>query len=83
MIPAVGTRTGTPAVQGTNRLDFNLFLPAGAAPAGGWPVAIFGHGFGDNKNPSPFAVAAVDGAPRGSRRSRSTSSATAAVRSGP
>src|SRR4029453_430338 len=24
---------------------------------GGWPVAIFGHGFGDNKNSSPFIVA--------------------------
>ena len=28
------------------------------APAGGWPVAIFGHGFGDNKNSSPLVVAA-------------------------
>lgn len=57
VIPAVGTRTGVPAVQGTNRLYFNLFLPAGAAPAGGWPVAIYGHGFTDNKNGSPFLVA--------------------------
>ena len=56
-IPAVGTRTGVPAVQGTNRLYFNLFLPAGTAPAGGWPVAIYGHGFTDNKNASPFVVA--------------------------
>ena len=57
MIPPVGTRTGVPAVQGTNRLYFNLFLPAGTAPAGGWPVAIYGHGFTDNKNGSPFVVA--------------------------
>ena len=57
MIPATGTRTGVPVVQGTNRVHFNLFLPAGTAPAGGWPVAIFGHGFGDNKNGSPFLVA--------------------------
>ena len=57
MIPAVGTRTGVPAVQGTNRLYFNLFLPAGTAPAGGWPVAIYGHGFTDSKNGSPFLVA--------------------------
>ncbi len=57
VIPAVGTRTGVPAVQGTNRLYFNLFLPAGTAPAGGWPVAIYGHGFTDNKNGSPFIVA--------------------------
>jgi Bacterial Ig-like domain len=57
VIPAVGTRTGVPAVQGTNRLYFNLFLPPGAAPAGGWPVAIYGHGFTDNKNQTPFFVA--------------------------
>ena len=57
VIPAVGSRTGVPAVQGTNRLYFNLFLPAGPAPAGGWPVAIYGHGFTDSKNGSPFLVA--------------------------
>ena len=59
IIPAIGTRTGVPAVQTTNAIYFNLILPAGPAPAGGWPVAIFGHGFGDNKNNSPFAVAAT------------------------
>jgi len=59
VIPAVGSRTGVPAVQGTNRLYFNLFLPAGPRPAGGWPVAIFGHGFGDNKQSSPLVVASV------------------------
>jgi Big-like domain-containing protein len=57
VIPALGTRTGVPAVQRTNRLYFNLFLPPGAAPAGGWPVAIYGHGFTDNKNQTPFLVA--------------------------
>ena len=57
VIPTVGTRTGVPAVQGTNRLYFNLYLPPGAAPAGGWPVAIYGHGFTDNKNQTPFLVA--------------------------
>jgi hypothetical protein len=59
VIPAVGSRTGVPAVQGANRLYFNLFLPAGPRPASGWPVAIFGHGFGDNKNNSPLVVASV------------------------
>jgi hypothetical protein len=56
-IPAVGSATGVPAVQGTNRVYFNLFLPSGTAPTGGWPVAIFGHGFTDNKNSSPLVVA--------------------------
>jgi hypothetical protein len=57
VIPAVGTLTGTPAVQSVNNLQFTLFLPAGPPPAGGWPVAVFGHGFTDSKNGAPFAVA--------------------------
>jgi hypothetical protein len=57
VIPAVGTATGTPAVQGTNQIEFTLFVPAGTPPAGGWPVAIFGHGFGDWKNGAPPVVA--------------------------
>jgi dienelactone hydrolase len=59
IIPAVGTLSGTPAVQGTNEIFFTLFLPASPKPANGWPVAIFGHGFGDYNNNSPFAVAAT------------------------
>src|SRR4029079_1910906 len=47
-----------PAVQRTETIRFDLFLPAARAPAGGYPVAIFGHGFGDSKNNSPYAVAA-------------------------
>lgn len=57
VIPAVGTRTGTPVPQGTNEIQFTLFVPGGVRPAGGWPVAIFGHGFGDSKNGAPWAVA--------------------------
>src|SRR5207237_1405424 len=58
-IPAIGTRTGVPAVQGTNKLYFNLFVPSGTPPTGGWPVAIFGHGFTDSKQGAPFAVAST------------------------
>jgi hypothetical protein len=58
-IPAVPTRTGVPTVQSTQDIYFNLFLPVGPRPANGWPVAIFGHGFGDNKNNSPLAVAST------------------------
>ena len=57
VIPAYPTRTGMPVPQGTNEVQFSLFVPAGAAPAGGWPVAIFGHGFTDWKNGAPPAVA--------------------------
>jgi len=59
VIPAIGTLTGVPAVQGTNTLYFNLFVPSGKPPAGGWPVAIFGHGFTDSKQGAPLAVAST------------------------
>lgn len=55
VIPATGK--ATPAVQSVNHLQFTLFLPAGPKPAGGWPVAIFGHGFTDSKNGAPVVVA--------------------------
>ncbi len=57
-IPPVGTRTGTPAVQGVNELYFNLILPSGPKPAGGWPVAIVGHGNPGDKNTMPIGNAA-------------------------
>ena len=57
VIPAVGTKTGKPTPQGSNQIGFTLFVPAGTKPTGGWPVAIFGHGFTDSKNGVPWAVA--------------------------
>ena len=57
VIPAVGTKTGVPAVQSTNQVQFTLWEPAGSAPPGGWPVAIFGHGFTDTKDGAPTTVA--------------------------
>jgi hypothetical protein len=58
-IPATGTLTGTPQAQGTNDLIVQVFLPAVQKPAGGWPVAIFGHGFGDTMYGAPWTVAAT------------------------
>jgi hypothetical protein len=57
IIPPVGTLTGTPIPQGTNTIQFSLFLPAGTPPVGGWPVTVFGHGFTDWKNGAPPVVA--------------------------
>jgi hypothetical protein len=57
-IPPVGTLTGVPARQGVNDLEFTLFVPSGPTPAGGWPVAVFGHGFTDSMNGAPWVVAA-------------------------
>lgn len=59
VIPVTGTLTGHPVAQGTNELVFELFLPSGPRPAGGWPVAIFGHGFTDSMYGAPWAVASV------------------------
>lgn len=57
VIPPYGTASGTPVVQGTNQVQFTLFIPAGPTPAGGWPTAIFGHGFTDSKDGAPWVVA--------------------------
>jgi hypothetical protein len=45
VIPQTPTRGFGPRVTRSARLPFVLIVPAGTAPAGGWPVAIFGHGF--------------------------------------
>ena len=58
-IPDLPTASDELQPTGTNEVYFNLFLPASAKPTGGWPVAIFGHGSGTNKNVQPFAVAGV------------------------
>jgi hypothetical protein len=58
-IPAVGTLTQQPKVQATEKLIFQLFLPSGVKPAGGWPVAIFGHGFTDSMYGAPWTVAST------------------------
>ena len=58
-IPATGTWTGQPQPQGSNELILQLFVPAGPKPAGGWPVAIFGHGFTDSMYGAPWTVASV------------------------
>lgn len=59
VIPAVGTKNGTPAPQGTNTIYFDLYLPAGPEPVGGWPVAIVGHGFTDSKQGFPITIAST------------------------
>jgi hypothetical protein len=61
-IPPVDTRTGTPIVQQMTDVYFNLFLPTGPTPAGGWPVALFGHGSISHKNDDPLRVAATNAA---------------------
>jgi len=45
VIAQTPTGSAGPKVTGASRLPFVLILPAGPVPAGGWPVAVFGHGF--------------------------------------
>ncbi len=56
-ITQIPTRTGVPRPTGAEDVFFNLILPAGTPPANGWPVALFGHGFGGNKEGLPIFAA--------------------------
>ena len=51
-IPAVGTRTETPPVQGHATVYFTLYLPSGPKPSGGWPVVLIGGGVSGNQHVS-------------------------------
>ena len=57
VIPATPTRAEAPALQGSQDVDVTVYLPTGSTPPGGWPVAIFGHGFGDDRHVVPMMVA--------------------------
>lgn len=59
VIPATGTLLGQPQRQSVNDLVVEMFIPSGTRPAGGWPVAIFGHGFTDSMYGAPWTVASV------------------------
>lgn len=56
-VAPIPTRTGTLAPTGSLDVAFNLWLPAGTRPTGGWPVVIYGHGsFGDKNGAFPHAA---------------------------
>jgi hypothetical protein len=57
-LPMIASRTGTLAPTGSYDVSFNLWLPAGTTPPGGWPVAICAHGSNGSKN-FCFSTAAV------------------------
>jgi len=62
-IPQTPTRDAGPAPTGAEQLPFVAVLPAGTPPAGGWPVAVFGHGF--TNNDTYVLLAAVANAQQG------------------
>jgi hypothetical protein len=49
-IPAIGTRSGIPPVQGYNNIYFTLYLPSGTRPAAGWPIALIAGGTSGNQH---------------------------------
>ena len=51
------TAVPLPRAGRTEQIQFNVFLPAAPKPAGGYPVAIFGHGLGSDRFGSPGAIA--------------------------
>jgi len=61
-IPAVATDTGTPQVQSNMDVYFNVILPSGPMPPGGWPVAIYGTGQEGAKDTWLLRVAASNAA---------------------
>lgn len=57
VIPATAARAEAPALQGSEDVDVTVYLPTGTTPPGGWPVALFGHGFGNDRHVVPMTVA--------------------------
>jgi hypothetical protein len=57
VIPVVPTGADVALPPATNQLYFHVYLPSSPEPATGYPVAIFGHGFGDSQWGGPSAVA--------------------------
>lgn len=56
-MPQAPTRAPLPAPTVEEEIHVTLFVPEGARPAGGWPVAIFGHGFTNDRHVIPPSVA--------------------------
>ena len=51
------TAAELPQAQRNETIYFNVFLPAAAKPAGGYPVAIVGHGLSNDRFFTPGAIA--------------------------
>jgi dienelactone hydrolase len=56
-IPQVATAKPMAAPATEEEIHVTLFLPEGRKPAAGWPVAIFGHGFTNDRHVIPPTVA--------------------------
>lgn len=56
-IPYAPTLPGLEVPATVNQVGFNALLPSTPKPAAGYPVVIFGHGFGDSRFGGPTAIA--------------------------
>ena len=56
MIAPVPTGSAPPLPDSTSEVFFNALLPTTDKPPAGYPVVIFGHGFGDSRFGGPTAV---------------------------
>jgi Bacterial Ig-like domain len=59
VVPATPTGADVPVPAAMNQIFYHVFLPASPEPASGYPVVIFGHGFGDSQWGGPSPVAPV------------------------
>ncbi|MDK3255174.1 hypothetical protein [Blastococcus capsensis] len=62
-LPQTPTRDAGPEPVEAERLPFLAVLPPGAPPAGGWPTAVFGHGF--TRSTADVLLAAITNAQSG------------------
>ncbi|MBV8759373.1 MAG: hypothetical protein JO257_18945 [Deltaproteobacteria bacterium] len=88
MIPGAWSDPVHPTAQGGGILQVLAFVPAAAAPPGGYPTVIFGHGLGRSKNdlfaigpqltasPAHFAAVAIDFVASGSRAIQTSNDAS-------
>lgn len=59
VIPTTPTGQQVALPGSVNEVYFHVFLPSSPRPAAGYPVVIYGHGFGDSQWGGPTAVAPV------------------------
>jgi pimeloyl-ACP methyl ester carboxylesterase len=60
-VPGPFSNPVTPMKFGDNALSVRILTPTGAAPTGGWPTIVFGHGLGGNRLLSYFVASQLAG----------------------
>jgi uncharacterized protein (TIGR03437 family) len=58
-IPASGTAVKLALPPSSNTISFHAYIPSSAMPSAGYPVVIWGHGYGDNSYLEPTLLASA------------------------